>query len=228
MTKESFLGVDGCKEGWVGVALNTNGRFQESILVDNFSDLTKYFPNVEIIGVDMPVDLVNKPSRMADQLVRKKFVSKRGRSVFPAIPKFMIERKWIDMKADELNKESRRRLGCAFSRQTINLKNKILEVNQLLLPSLNIIEVHPELCFMKMNSDIPLEYSKKTWNGMQQRLQLLEKNGIDLPSNLGPVNGLVSPDDVIDAAAVAWTIKRFHAGHAISYPDDSNSPQIWV
>ena len=176
MTKESFLGVDGCKEGWVGVALNTNGRFQESILVDNFSDLTKYFPNVEIIGVDMPVDLVNKPSRMADQLVRKKLGSKRGRSVFPAIPKFMIERKWIDMKADELNKESRRRLGCAFSRQTINLKNKILEVNQLLSPSLNIIEVHPELCFMKMNFDIPLEYSKKTWNGMQQRLQLLEKN----------------------------------------------------
>ena len=127
MTKESFLGVDGCKEGWVGVALNTNGRFQESILVDKFSELTKYFPDVEIIGVDMPVDLVNKPSRMADQLVRKKLGSKRGRSVFPAIPKFMIERKWIDMKADELNKESRRRLGCAFSRQTINLKNKILE-----------------------------------------------------------------------------------------------------
>ena len=70
MTKESFLGVDGCKEGWVGVALNRNGRFQESILVDKFSELTKYFPDVEIIGVDMPVDLVNKPSRMADQLVR--------------------------------------------------------------------------------------------------------------------------------------------------------------
>ena len=64
----------------------------------------------------------------------------------------MIEPKWIDLEPEDLNNESRRRFGCAFSRQTINLKRKILEV-------------HSEFFFMQMNNGVPQGYSKK--NGME-------------------------------------------------------------
>ena len=127
-----------------------------------------------------------------------------------------------------LNDESRKRFGCAFSRQTLNLKRKILEANQSLSKSFSMIEVHPEFCFMKMNNGVPQPHSKKTWNGMQHRLSLLKANGIDLPSDLGSNSGSIAPDDIIDAAAVAWTAKRFSEALAIPFPKDSDVPQIWV
>ncbi|MBT7981510.1 MAG: DUF429 domain-containing protein [Akkermansiaceae bacterium] len=77
----------------------------------------------------------------------------------------MIEPKWIDLEPEDLNNESRRRFGCAFSRQTINLKRKILEVNQCALENISTIEVHPEFFFMQMNNGVPQGYSKK--NGME-------------------------------------------------------------
>lgn len=228
MPKGLYLGVDGCKEGWVAVALHEDGTFCDSMVAKELSVLIDYYPKGKTIGVDMPLDLVNEPTRIADQLVRKELGPKRGRSVFPAIPKFMIEPRWINLGANELNDESRNRFDCAFSRQTINLKKKILEVNQCSLNGSNIIEVHPELCFMHMNNGVPLSYSKKTWNGMQHRLSLLTSTGIKLPNDMGPKTGIISSDDIIDAAAVAWTVRRYAFGKALSYPDDHDSPQIWV
>ena len=226
--KSSSLGVDGCKEGWVGVAIDECGQVLGSHVSSTFKNLLSYFSGIKLVGIDMPLKLINEPSREADQLVRKELGSKRGRSVFPAIPKFMIEPKWIDLEPEDLNNESRRRFGCAFSRQTINLKRKILEVNQCALENISMIEVHPEFCFMQMNNGVPQGYSKKTWNGMRHRLSLLKSSGIDLPSDLGANSGNISPDDIIDAAAVAWTTKRFSEGLAIPYPKDPDSPQIWV
>ena len=226
--KSSFLGIDGCKEGWVGVAVDDCGHFVGSYVSITLKNLLSYFSGISVVGIDMPLKLVNQSTREADQLVRKELGSKRGRSVFPAIPKFMIESKWIDLEADDLNDESRKRFGCAFSRQTLNLKRKILEANRRLSESFSMIEVHPEFCFMKMNNGVPQPHSKKTWNGMQHRLSLLKANGIDLPSDLGSDSGSIAPDDIIDAAAVAWTAKRFSEALAIPYPKDSDVPQIWV
>ena len=129
--KSSYLGIDGCKEGWVGVAIDKRGHFVNSHAGKTLKNLLSYFSDISVVGVDMPLQLVNQPTREADQLIRKELGSKRGRSVFPAIPKFMIETKWIDLEADDLNDESRKRFGCAFSRQTLNLKRKILEANPL-------------------------------------------------------------------------------------------------
>ena len=143
MAKELYLGVDGCKEGWVAVALHDDGTFCDSLVAKELSFLIDHYAEVKTIGVDMPLNLVNEPTRIADQLVRKELGPKRGRSVFPAIPKFMIEPKWINLEANDLNAESRNRFDCAFSRQTINLKKKILEVNQCSLYGSNIIEVLP-------------------------------------------------------------------------------------
>jgi len=226
--RSSSLGVDGCKEGWVGVAIDECGHLVGSYVSATLKNLLSYFSGIRVVAVDMPLKLVNQPTREADQLVRKELGSKRGRSVFPAIPKFMTDPKWIDANPEDLNIESLKRFGCAFSRQTLNLKNKILEVNQCQSEHLTILEVHPEFCFMQMNDGVPQPFSKKTWNGMQQRLSLLKSKGIYLPSDLGSDVGNISPDDIIDAAAVAWTAKRFSEDLALPYPQDPNGPQIWV
>ncbi|HZO12771.1 MAG TPA: DUF429 domain-containing protein [Polyangiaceae bacterium] len=83
-----------------------------------------------------------------------------------------------------------------------------------------IIEVHPELSFREL-AGAPLEYSKKTYNGVMTRLRLLEGAGVDIPAELGSVGG-VALDDVLDAAVAAWSSWRYVRGEALSLPDASS------
>ena len=66
---------------------------------------------------------------------------------------------------------------------------------------------------MAMNDGVAVEANKKTWAGQMVRRRLLERHGIELPDDLGPV-GVVPPDDVIDAAAAAWSAARIASGKA--------------
>ncbi len=89
------------------------------------------------------------------------------------------------------------------------------------LPSGRIVEVHPEASFRELAGE-PLKHSKKTWNGMMQRMRLLEKAGINIPAELGEI-GRVGVDDVLDAAAIAWTANRYANNRARSLPPQ----QLW-
>jgi predicted RNase H-like nuclease len=80
-----------------------------------------------------------------------------------------------------------------------------------------LFEAHPEVSFRTMAGE-PLAHAKKTWAGQARRRELLAKQGIVLPDSLGPA-GQAPPDDVLDAAAVAWTAHRMATGTAGSYPD---------
>ncbi|MBT7981511.1 MAG: DUF429 domain-containing protein [Akkermansiaceae bacterium] len=73
----SSLGVDGCKEGWVGVAIDECGQVLGSHVSSTFKNLLSYFPGIQSVGIDMPLKLINEPSKEADQLVRKELGSKR-------------------------------------------------------------------------------------------------------------------------------------------------------
>ncbi len=88
-------------------------------------------------------------------------------------------------------------------------------------PAGRIVEAHPEASFRQMLGK-PLEYSKKTYNGMMLRLRLLGSVGIELPGELGVEIGKVSVDDVLDAAAVAWTADRYARTEAESFPGAEN------
>ncbi len=63
-----------------------------------------------------------------------------------------------------------------------------------------------------------LPHGKKTWGGLQARLGLLRGQGIELPAVLGEADN-VGIDDVVDAAAAAWSARRIARGHARSFPD---------
>jgi predicted RNase H-like nuclease len=58
---------------------------------------------------------------------------------------------------------------------------------------------------------------KATWNGFWERHRLLAKAGIQVPAGFLPV-ATAGPDDVLDAAVMAWTAQRIGANVARSLP----------
>jgi predicted RNase H-like nuclease len=106
-----------------------------------------------------------------------------------------------------------------ISRQAYGLRARIFEVEQW-LPSApcRVCEAHPELCFTVMRGGTPPTASKKTWQGMVERRAALSAARIDLDAIDPAVGSLVPVDDLLDAAAAAWTAARVLAGTARSIP----------
>jgi predicted RNase H-like nuclease len=104
------------------------------------------------------------------------------------------------------------------SAQAWSLAVKMLDVEPAWVAAPDrVFEVHPELSFAAMRG-APLEQAKRTWAGMRARVELLATVGIVLPDDLGAA-GRAGVDDVLDAAAVAWSAARLARGAAACVPD---------
>ena len=81
-----------------------------------------------------------------------------------------------------------------------------------------------------MNGALPLRHRKKSAGGVLERLELLGRHGIEL-TELG-ASGLAPVDDILDAAAAAWSAHRIAVGRAATLPDppelvDGQRVAIW-
>lgn len=87
------------------------------------------------------------------------------------------------------------------------------------------------MSFAELNAG-HLSAAKSTADGLEQRRAALLRQGIALPEPLRRPQ--VGADDVLDAAAAAWTARRYAAGDAFSLPDppevfsDGWPAAIWV
>ena len=205
-----FVGVDGCVGGWVGVAVSRD-RFLEARRFENFGALMDAFGGARCIGVDMPIGLVAKGDRDADQAARD-FLTGQTSSVFNAPPRPVLAAKDYDAAP----RISRRINGKGLSKQSFHLQAKIIEVDGR-AGDKRIHEVHPEVSFRLLNGGHEIRFRKKTWGGVRLRLGLLEEAGIVLPEDLGDVNS-VGIDDVVDAAVAAWSARRIEGGQAKTFP----------
>jgi predicted RNase H-like nuclease len=188
---ELVAGVDGCKRGWVAVVL-VDGRFREARLLEgvesSFAELA-----------DMRRIPIGYGPREADTLARAVV---GGSSVF-SIP----ERHRFDSPFVE---------GGGISAQAYALGDRISHVTALAARDGRFREVHPEVCFTAMNDMKRLKFRKKSAGGAFERLGLLRKHGINVdPGTLGAA-AAIPLDDLLDAAACAWTAAR---KGAVSLPD---------
>ncbi len=200
-------GIDGCPKGWVAVLLS-DCRFGRAELAAGFTSLLPILADARVIAIDIPIGLpTGKKRRLADTEARK-LLGGRGSSVFPTPPRLVLEAPTYA----EANRISKQSFDRGVSQQSYALRKKILEIDAHAAAADRIYEVHPELSFTAMNGK-PLTHSKKSWHGQQARLLLLAEAGITIPSDLGPVNA-IPPDDIIDAAAAAWSAHRIATSKA--------------
>ncbi len=205
---EFALGVDGFKSGWVAVLIGAHG-FEGATAAPSLTTIVAQFPNVAAIGVDIPIGLPERGRRNCD-IAAAEMLGPRRSSVFLTPPLAALLAP-THAAASAICVE---RTGSGLSQQAYALRSKILEVEQVALGDSRIFEVHPEVSFRAL-ADRHLLGAKGTWAGMQDRLDLLGRAGITLPRSLG-VADAVSPVDVLDAAAAAWSARRMARGDAES------------
>ncbi len=205
------VGADVWKRGWVAVSVE-RGTVASVDAFDSFADLVARFSEAVAFGVDIPIGLPTDPPRPADVLART-FVGPRASSVFNTPPRDVLEAPNYKQALDI----SYARYGGGISAQSFALRNRIFEVEAVRRGDDRIIEVHPEVSFRALKG-IPLRYSKKSWSGQMDRRRLLAKAGLRLPNNIPGEAGRVPADDILDAAAAAWSAKRWGGNEAQALP----------
>ncbi len=214
------LGVDACRSGWVGIAWG-GGEQLWPYLADTVAELVAACADdgpVAVVGVDVPIGLCDEGPRAADALAADRLGARRRSSVFPTPVRAALLAP-DHAAASDANRQANG--GQGVSQQSYGLRHRILEVDGWLggpgsgRPP--VYEVHPEVTFAEM-AGAPLAASKKTWSGAEQRRMLLAREGLFVAGTLGAA-GAAAVDDVLDAAAVAWTAARIATGDAVSLPD---------
>ena len=207
-----FVGVDGCKSGWIAVCISGEGEWSYQ-LFDSVDALYDRFDGASRILIDMQIGLVGDGAegaggRKCEFEGRKLLGAARRSSIFVAPSR-------LALAAPDYLEASRTNFvatGRKLSKQTWWIMSKIREVDELLhsRPEArdNLYEVNIELLFRALNDSQPMSYYKKTREGFSERMELLGRwypPSTDLYKDaLGSfLRKDVSRDDIVDATAAA-------------------------
>lgn len=218
------VGIDGCRGGWIAAIRPPDGVIAWR-LENKITDILESLPTESTILVDMIIGLPDhtQPSRECDRLARRG-LRPHGSRVFPAPPREALAADSYPQACDL----ARAATDKAISKQCWHLFPKIRELDALADP--RICESHPELVFARLNGGHPVAASKKTLEGQNLRLKLLEA----ILPRVGSVYRAalqryrrkdLARDDALDALALCAGASRPATLQAL--PADASVPQIW-
>ena len=167
------------------------------------------------VGVDMPIGLPGQERRQSDIQARE-LLGPRRSSLFWTPPLCVLDAA-DHAEANRLSKES---TGRGLSIQAFHLMPKVREVRAVLAPEdlspqsrTQAAEVHPETSFAVLAGQ-PMSVSKRQPVGQAERMAALAPEFDNLGTVPPSLRG-ATLDDLLDAAAAAWTARRMAAGTAM-------------
>jgi predicted RNase H-like nuclease len=204
-------GADGCRSGWVCFKVELPSGATSVEVVDLPSILGEKPADLACLGIDIPIGLLDGP-RACDLAARKLLGQPRGRSVFPAPCRAAL----LASGHQAASVVNRRITGKGLTIQAWCIGPKIKQVDDAITPDCQkwAFEVHPEVCFWALNQKSSMKHSKKTEEGRNKRLDLLSPVFPDIGRHLADRPSGVAKDDLLDAAAAAWTALGRQRGEA--------------
>jgi len=191
-------GIDGTKGGWVAVVLE-DGAFAGDHVIRPVETTFAELSDAHVLAIDVPIGF---GPRRVDAAARR-FLTGASSAVFTTPTRELLEMPFGP--------------GLGVSAQAHALGPRILHITKLAQSDPRLYEVHPEVSFRAMNGRRPLRYRKKSAGGVLERVELLRKHGIDVTQLEGSASAPI--DDVLDAAAAAWSAHRIGLGAARTLPD---------
>ncbi len=210
------LGVDACRNGWVGVLLGPDARAAVYVgrTIVELLELVCESTHPAVVAIDIPIGLPDAGGRLADAEARRELVG-RGSTIFSTLTRAAYEADTYEAaRAANLAATSDR---TSASAQAYALRAKILDVDAWVRtgPEPAVVEVHPELSFARMTG-APLATSKKDPDGVRARRDALAAQGITAPAFFRGAG--FAEDDLLDACAAAWSAARHDRGASESFP----------
>ncbi len=216
-----FVGVDGCKAGWLCAALD--GGQMDIVVFRSFNEIWESHHDANVILVDIPIGLPGGElrSRKADSLARKMLGHRHSTVFSPGVRNILNCRTY-----GEACEENRKVTDKNISLQYWGLVPKVRAVDAFMCgtPEAHGIvrESHPEICFEKASGK-SMSYGKKKLSGVSERIEIIEKYFPDGQRVYSEVlkrylRREVARDDIVDAmilAVTAWVSR----GDLISLPD---------
>jgi predicted RNase H-like nuclease len=204
-------GLDGCRAGWIRFAVEVSSLVTSVGVVDLVDVIRSRPPELACIGIDIPIGLLNG-SRACDKAARKLLGQPRGTSVFAAPCRAALQAT-THVAASQINRD---KTGRGLSQQAFGIIPKIKEVDDAITPECQrwVFEVHPEVCFWALNQHRPMKYNKKKKDGAAERIAVLRPIFPEIERHLAIRAPRVGADDLLDAAAAAWTALRWHRNEA--------------
>jgi predicted RNase H-like nuclease len=219
------VGVDGCKAGWIAVALPVSGRVRPTAhylkTIDAIGDLEF---EVAGVGIDIPIAFPDAGVRECEVAGRAALGPRRS-SLFYTPIRAALEAATHREACDVAIAAG----GTGISQQAFGLRHKIFEVQRWLASwtASPVWEVMPELSFVELLGH-PAAHAKTNWAGLAERRAGLVAAGV-LVDDLDPAETRwAAPDDLLDAAACAWSARRIVNGKGRAYGPLDASPQIWA
>lgn len=206
-----WVGIDGCRGGWLLALLRADGWIEFELL----RALEDWQGCAAALAIDMPIGLL--PGRRAEprppeRLVRALLGPRRASVFTPPTRRMLTAREYDPARQPGL------------SVQAFHLIRRIAELDRWLEqpPACPFGEAHPELAFAQLHGR-PLETSKKTPEGRALRRRLLERQRQIPLRRVGPAlaeaerrwpRSQVAADDLLDALVLTLVARALAAGTA--------------
>ena len=218
MNQKLYIGVDGCKSGWIAALLDEDLRLE---CHKSVKDLIDSYPEFDAFLIDMVIGLCDSEyQRRPDDLARKE-LKQRGSTIFPAPSRAAVYKDTYE----EQKEANIRVLGKSLSKQSSAIIPKIREIDEFLTahPEYRnkIDESHPELCFARLKGEV-LHSKKKDTDGIEERVKIIEQciPGIHIPDlNEKALELKCNADDLADAICLAVTAKLKSLGMCETIPE---------
>ncbi len=220
LSRQRFIGIDGCRAGWFCVELDErlHGSFQVATDAQAVGALAR---GADSVLIDIPIGLPESGpnGRQCDREARQLLGRGRAASVFPAPARCTLAAGSY-REALRLNRQA---TGRGLSKQAWNIVSRVREIDTLLRNNRALLDVlhecHPELCFWALNGRRAMQYNKKTADGQRERMQVLQRcwsgcHALFEQACDTLLRRAVARDDIIDAMICAVTAKLGYGSYS--------------
>ena len=219
MSQSEFVGVDWCPSGWLSVGLSGNCEYELKTF-PKFGELLAYYETAKLMLVDIPIGLPDKREERPGDIEAKSLLGPRKSSVFRAPTRSALDH----LRRNPKDKEGASNIqfqitGESIKRESFGIMPMIAEVDSLLPhETLEVREVHPEVCFWALNDGPMPRDSKRKLKGVEKRIQLLKERWPETEKIIEASYSKVfmryfNSDDLLDALVAAVTAYK-------GYPND--------